>query len=102
MDMESSFRLMFLGLLGAGLIGMFVCRKWPIMALVILPLIAWAGVSQMMRLNHLYANEAINARAGMNLRNIVIFYLVIAISAVLVLIGTLQGRRRRKLGAYSH
>jgi hypothetical protein len=102
MDMESSFRLMFFGLLGVGVIGMFVCRRWPSMAVLILPLLAWGGVSQIVRLNHVYANEAINAKPGMNLRYIVIFYLVIATSALLVLIGALQGRRRRKLGAYSH
>ena len=72
------------------------------MAVLILPLMAWGGVSQIPRLNHVYASEAIDAKPGMNLRYIVIFYLVIATSAVLVLFGTLQGWRRRKLGAYSH
>jgi len=99
MDMESSFRLLFLGLLGFGLIGMFVCRRWPIMAVVILPLIAWGGARQMIELKHLYVDEAIRARAGTNLRYVVLFYLVIAISAVFVVIGTLQGFRRRKLAS---
>ena len=97
MDMEWSFRLVFLGLLGVGVIGLFVCRKWPIMAVVILPLIVWGGARQMIELNHLYADEAIRAKAGMNLRYIVLFYLAIAVSTVLVVVGALQGWRRRKL-----
>ena len=99
MDMEWSFRLLFLGLLGVGLIGMFVCRRWPIMAVVILPLIAWAGARQMIELRHLYVDEEVRAQAGTNLRYMVLFYLVIAISAVFVVIGTFQGWRRRKLTA---
>jgi hypothetical protein len=97
MDMEWSFRLLFLGLLGVGLIGMFVCRRWPIMATVILPLIVWGGARQMIELRHLYVDEEIRAQAGTNLRYMVLFYLVIAISAVFVVVGTLQGWRRRKL-----
>jgi hypothetical protein len=99
MDMEWSFRLLFLGLLGVGLIGMFVCRRRPIMAVVILPLIAWGGARQMIELRHLYVNEEVRAQAGTNLRYMVLFYLVIAISAVFVVIGTFQGWRRRKLTA---
>ena len=99
MDMEWSFRLLFLGLLAVGLIGMFVCRRWPIMAVVILPLIAWGGARQMIELRHLYVDEEIRAQAGTNLRYMVLFYLVIAISAVFVVIGTFQGWRRRKLTA---
>jgi len=97
--MEWSFRLLFLGLLGVGLIGMFVCRRWPIMAVVILPLIAWGGARQMIELRHLYVDEEVRAQAGTNLRYMVLFYLVIAISAVFVVIGTFQGWRRRKLTA---
>ena len=99
MDMEWSFRLLFLGLLAVGLIGMFVCRRWPIMAVVILPLIAWGGARQMIELRHLYVDEEIRAQAGTNLRYMVLFYLVIAISAVFVVVGTFQGWRRRKLTA---
>jgi hypothetical protein len=101
MDMEWAFRLSFLGLLGVGLVGMFVCRRWPIVAVLFLPLIAWGGLRQMTELNHLYANETINAEAGVNLRHIVVFYLAFAISAVLVVVGAFQGSRRRKLGVYS-
>jgi len=97
--MEWSFRLLFLGLLGVGLIGMFVCRRWPIMAVVILPLIAWGGARQMIELRHLYVDEEVRAQVGTNLRYMVLFYLVIAISAVFVVIGTFQGWRRRKLTA---
>lgn len=88
---------MFLGLLGVGLIGAFVCRRWPIMALVFIPLIAWGGARQMIKLNHLYADAAISAKAGTNLRYIVLFYLTLALSAVLVVVGTLLGSRRRKV-----
>lgn len=100
MGMEWSFRLMFLGLLGVGLIGMFVCRKWPIMGVLILPLIAWGGMTLMTELNHLHEIEVITAKAGMNLRYIILFYLVTATSTVFVVIGVLQGWRHRKLGVY--
>src|SRR5258705_8205303 len=46
------------------------------------------GARQMIELKHLYVDEAIRARAGTNLRYMVLFYLVIAISAVFVVIGT--------------
>ena len=88
---------MFLGLLAVGLIGAFVCRRWPVMAVLFLPLIAWGGVRQMIELNHLYADEELKVKAGMILRYIVVFYLTIAFSAVLVVVGTLLGSRRRKL-----
>jgi hypothetical protein len=67
------------------------------MAVLFLPLIAWGGVRQMIELNHLYADEELKVKAGMNLRYIVVFYLTIAFSAVLVVVGTLLGSRRRKL-----
>jgi hypothetical protein len=92
MDMEWAFRLSFLGLLGVGLVGMFVCRRWRIVAVLFLPLIAWGGLRQMTELNHLYANETINAEAGVNLRHIVVFYLAFAISAVLVVVGFFKDR----------
>ena len=66
------------------------------MALVFLPLIVWGGVQVMIEANHLHASEEISARAGVNLRHIVLFYLTIALSAVLV-VGTLLGSRRRKV-----
>jgi hypothetical protein len=71
------------------------------MAVLFLPLIAWGGSTQMTELNRFYANEEINAKAGMNLRYIVLFYLAIATSAVLVVIGVLQGWRRRRSRVYS-
>ena len=101
MDIEWSFRLMFLGLLAVGLIGMFVCRKWPLIAVLILPLMAWSGASLMTELNRLHADEVITARPGTILRYIVLFYLVIATSAVFVIVGALQGWRQRKLSVYS-
>jgi len=87
---------MFLTVLAAGLVGALVCRKWPAMALVFLPLIVWGGVQVMIEVNHLHASEEISARVGVNLRHIVLFYLTIALSAVLV-VGTLLGSRRRKV-----
>ena len=66
------------------------------MAVIFLPLIALGGVRLMLELNHLYAREEVSARAGMNLRYIVLFYLTIAFSAVFVVVGTLLGSRRRK------
>ena len=71
------------------------------MAVLFLPLIAWGGLRQMTELNHHYTNETINAEAGVNVRHIVLFYLAIAISAVLVAVGAFQGSRHRKLGVYS-
>jgi len=79
---------------------MFVCRKWPIMGVLILPLIAWGGMTLMTELNHLHEIEVITAKAGMNLRYIILFYLVTATSTVFVVIGVLQGWRHRKLGVY--
>jgi hypothetical protein len=101
MHMEWSFRLLFLGLLAVGLIGMFICRRWPLAAVLILPLMAWGGANLMTELNHLYADEAITAKPGTNLRYIVLFYVVIASGAVFVIVGALQGWRQRKSGVHS-
>jgi len=95
MDMEWSFRFVLLGILTAGFIGMIVCRRRPVMAGVILPLIAWGGMRRMAELHHLYRGEMIRAQAGITLGYIFLLYFTMAVSAVLLLIGALQGWRRR-------
>jgi hypothetical protein len=53
MDKEWPLWLVLTGFLGCGVIGMLLCRKWPMMAIVILPLILLAGISQVVELNAL-------------------------------------------------
>ena len=89
------FWLVFLGFLGGGMIGMRVCRKRPILVVVILALIALAGAAQMVELDNLYAHDAISAKAS--LRYVVLSYLAICSSMAFVVVGTVQGWRQRKL-----
>lgn len=93
--MEWSFRFVLLGILAAGFIGMLVCRRRPIMAGVILPLIAWGGMRQVAELYHLYGNEIIRAQADITLRYIFLLYFTMVVSTILLLIGAFQGWKRR-------
>ena len=96
MNKDWLFWLVFLAFLTVGLIGMWVCRMRPTMVVLILLLVAFAGGAQMMTLNHIYADETISARAG--LRYVVLSYVAIVSSFILIIVGTLQGRRRHRLG----
>jgi len=57
MNKDWLFWLVFLAFLTVGLIGMWVCRRRPTMVVLILLLVALAGGTQMMTLNHVYADE---------------------------------------------
>ena len=96
MNKDWLFWLVFLAFLAVGLIGMWVCRRWPTMIVLALLFVAFAGGTQMMTLNHVYADETISARAG--LRYVVLSYVAIVSSFILIIVGTLQGRIRRRLG----
>ena len=95
MDKEWPLWLVVGGFLGIGFVGMFVCRKRPIAALVFLPPMILGGLGEVLELNAPYVGDAIRAEAG--LRYVVWSYLAIGIGLVLVVAGTLQGWARRKL-----
>lgn len=97
MDKEWPLWLVLVLFLGLGLVGMVLCRKWPILAVLILPLIIVGGTGQVMELNDPYVGEAIRQEAG--LRYAVLSYLAIGSSFILVIIGTLRGWAHRKAGA---
>jgi len=96
MNKDWLFWLVFLAFLTVGLIGMWVCQRRPTMVVLNLLLVALAAGTQMITLNHVYADETISARAG--LRYVVLSYVAIVSSFILIIVGTLQGRRRRRLG----
>jgi hypothetical protein len=94
MDKEWPLWLVLTGFLGCGLVGMLLCRKWPLMAIVILPLILIGGINQVLELNDPYVGEAIRREAG--IRYVVLSYLAVGSSVILLVVGTLQGWARRK------
>ena len=94
MDKEWPLWLVLTGFLGCGLVGMLLCRKWPMMAIVILPLILFAGIGQVVELNAPDVGEAIRREAGT--RYVVLSYLAVSGSVILLVVGTLQGWVRRK------
>ena len=99
MDKEWPLWLVLVGFLGLGLVGMFVCRKRPIAAVVALPLIFLGGLRQVSELNAPYVGEAIRAEAGTGY--VVLSYLSIGGGFLLLAVGTLQGWARRRLAAKS-
>jgi hypothetical protein len=99
MDKEWPLWLVLVGFLGLGFVGMFVCRRCPIAALVFLPLLFVGGLGQVLELNAPCVGEAIRAEAG--LRYVVLSYFAMGSTLVLIAGGTLQGLARRKLVAKS-
>ena len=99
MDKEWPLWLVLVAFWGLGFVGMFVCRRLPIAAVVFLPLLFMGGLGQVLELNAPYVAEAIRAEAG--LRYVVLSYFLIGGGLTLVAAGTLQGLARRKLVAKS-
>jgi hypothetical protein len=64
------------------------------MAIVILPLILFAGIGQVVELNAPDVGEAIRREVGTSY--IVLSYLAVSGSVILLVVGTLQGWARRK------
>ena len=93
MDKEWPIWLVMVGFLGVGLVGMFVCKRRPIAAVVFLPLMILGGLRQVLELNAPYVGEAIRAEAG--LRYVVLSYLSIGIGFILLAQGILRGWARR-------
>jgi hypothetical protein len=94
MDKEWPLWLVLVFFLGLGLTGIVICRKWPIVSVVVLALISLGGISVVAELNDPYVGDAIRAEAG--LRYFVLTYLVMGASVLLTLAGTWQGYMRRK------
>ena len=94
MDKEWPLWLVLVGFLGLGLIGMLLCRKWPLISILFLPLVVFYGIGQMLELNDPYVGEAIRREAG--LRYVALSYLAFGSSVILLVVGTLQGWARRK------
>jgi hypothetical protein len=94
MDKEWPLWLVLLFFLGLGLSGIVICRKWPLVSVVVLALISLGGISVLSELNDPYVGPAMRTEAGP--RYFVLTYLAIGASVLLTLAGTWQGYRRRK------
>jgi hypothetical protein len=97
MDKEWPLWLVLVGFLGLGLVGMLLCRKWPLTAIFFLPLVVFCGVRQILELNEPYVGGPIRQEAG--LRYVVLSYLAFASSLILLVVGTVQGWARWKRSA---
>ena len=97
MDKEWPLWLVLVGFLGVGLIGMLLCRKWPLAAILFLSLVVFCGTGQMLEVNDPYVGEAIRGEAGT--RYIVLSYFAFGSSVILIVVGTLHGWRVRKHSA---
>jgi hypothetical protein len=94
MDKEWPLWQVIAVLLGLGLVGMLFCRKWPMTAVVTVPLIILVGIALVGELNDPFVGEAIRDEAG--IRYVLLSYLAIAGSLSLVVLGTMQGWARRR------
>ncbi len=97
MDKEWPLWLVLAGFFGAGVIGMLLCRKWPLVAILFLPPVLFYGIGQLLELNDPYVGGAIRQEAGA--RYVVLSYLAFGSSVILLVVGTLQGWARRKHSA---
>jgi hypothetical protein len=94
MDKEWPLSLVLGGFLGLGVVGLLVCRKRPIWAVGLLPLVLLGGMRQIMELSDPYVGSAIRAEAGFSY--VAISYGAIVASLILLGTGTVQGWKRRK------
>jgi hypothetical protein len=97
MDKEWPLWLVLVGFLGLGLVGMLLCRKWPLIATFFLPLVVFCGMRQVLELNDPYVGGPIRQEAG--LRYVVLSYLAFGGGLILLVVGTVQGWARRKRSA---
>ena len=93
MDKEWPLWLVIVGFLGAGIAGLLIGRKWPIPSVFVALLIVVGAVRQISELNDPYVGPNIRAEAGF--KYLVASYLSITTSAVLLVVGLVQGLRRR-------
>jgi hypothetical protein len=99
MDKEWPLWFVFLGFLGVGLVGMVVCRKWPLMAVLVLAWMIYGGIRQVSELNDPYVGPAMRNEAG--LWYVILSYVSIGAGILLPLIGARHGRALRKSGKNS-
>lgn len=99
MDKEWPLSVVLIGFIGVGAIGLLICRKWPLAAVLFLPFLAYGSLRQGVELGDPYVGPAIRAEAGLSY--VVLSWVAILSSLVLVGVGTLQGWRRRKLSVSS-
>lgn len=94
MDKEWPLWLVLAGFLGLGVIGMLVSRKWPVFSILALLLIGFGGIRQIGELSDTHVGPAIRAEAGLSY--VILSYFVVVCGIVLVVLGTIQGWKRRK------
>lgn len=94
MDKEWPLWFVLLGFLGVGLVGMPVCRKWPLMAVLVLAWMIYGGMPQVLELNDPYVGPAMRSEAG--LWYVILSYVSIGAGILLPLIGAWHGRSERK------
>jgi len=94
MDKEWPLWFVLLAFLGAGLVGMLVCRKWPLMAVLVLAWIVYGGMRQLLELNDPYVGPAMRNEAGLSY--VILSYVSIGAGILLPLIGVWRGRALRK------
>ena len=95
MDKEWPLWLVLTGFLGVGVIGMLLCRKWPLLAILFLPLVVFFGIGQVLELKDPYVGEAIRREAGT--RYLFLSYFAVGSSLILLVVGILQGWARRNI-----
>src|ERR1700752_1224815 len=99
MDKEWPLWFVLLSLVGLGLVGMFVCRKWPATIVLVLALASLVGSRQLMELGDPYIGPAIRHEAG--LLYVTLSYASVAASRFLPALGAWQGYIRGKRHASS-
>jgi len=94
MDKEWPLWLVIVGFLGAGIAGLLIGRKWPILSVFVALLVVMGAVRQIGELNDQYVGPNMRAEAGF--KYFVASYLSITTSVGLLVVGLVQGLKRHK------
>lgn len=93
MDKEWPLWFVLLSFAGVAVVGLLVCRKWPLAALLIWAWAVFGGLRLWSELNDQYVGPAIRSEAGVGYA--VLSYASVGAAVLLPAIGVWQNRARR-------
>jgi hypothetical protein len=97
MDKEWSLLSMFSLFIGLGVIGFFVCKRWPLLWLLFIPLLSVFAVGRVMEFMDPYLGEAIRQEAG--LTYVIAAYVFMVVGLLLPIAGSYLGRSKHRKAA---
>lgn len=94
MDKEPSLLRIFFLFIGLGVVGFLICKRWPVLWLVFVPLLSLCAVGEVLELNDPYLGEAIKQEAGM--AYVIGTYVFMVAGLLLPIAGSYLGRMKNR------